>query len=108
MGRGGKERLGSESGAYISAGTNCPIIHSVRRQRCSSVYPRPLLLPLRLRRRSPPTSLGVCFAFRCSLEKKISHEQYLYRQYLSIFFNIRDIKTIDLFSIVRIHFWNLK
>lgn len=44
-GRGGKERLASESGAYISAGTNCPIIHSVRRQRCSSAYPRPLLLP---------------------------------------------------------------
>lgn len=40
---GKEERPGSESGAYISAGTNCPIIHSVRRQRCSSAYPRPLL-----------------------------------------------------------------
>lgn len=62
----GKERLGSESGAYISAGTNCPIIHSVRRQRCSSAYPRPLLLPPRFRRRSPPMPPGVCFAFAAS------------------------------------------
>lgn len=61
--RSGKERLGSESGAYISAGTNCPIIHSVRRQRCSSAYPRPLLLPPRFRRRSPP---GVRLAFAAS------------------------------------------
>lgn len=67
--RSGKERLGSESGAYISAGTNCPIIHSVRRQRCSSAYPRPLLLPPRFRRRSPPTPPGVCSVFAAS--KKI-------------------------------------
>jgi len=35
----------AESEAYISAGTNCPIIHSVQRQRCSFAYPRPFLPP---------------------------------------------------------------
>lgn len=57
------ERPGSESGAYISAGTNCPIIHSVRRQCCSSAYPRPLLPSPTMACRIPSTPPGFCLAF---------------------------------------------
>lgn len=43
---GGEERngtAGSVSEPYISAGTNCPIIHSVRQLRCSPLIHRCLL-----------------------------------------------------------------
>jgi len=84
----GKERLGSESGAYISAGTNCPIIHSVRRQRCSSAYPRPLLLPPRLRCRFLPPPPGVCVRVSLLPRKNISYDRYLLVNILSTCFNI--------------------
>jgi len=54
----------AESEAYISAGTNCPIIHSVRRQRCSFAYPRPFLPPPRPLLR-PPAPAGDGFCLTC-------------------------------------------